>query len=458
MLAASLAIFALVSFLCRERVYSGRPVSWWLDKNQPKSPELIQLLDTNIVPDLVARLKSTDWKYRARMVTLARRHMFLAPILRRVIGLSAWQKQLQALDLLSLMGAAARPALPTVFALLSSNSIYTGHEIVKDGLGMGVTEDEARSLLRMWMALPEARANSFAVTSILNRNGCDTAMALLISSELARQDDATILRAIVEYWNLTRPTSTEIAPVLAPLLDDPRIYMRRTAWGSFAVQSSTNSLPILARQLFASDPEIVSESASRIGRFKGLAAESVPQLWVLTKDVNLSVRIAAVGALREIDPSTPATASDVDLRFEYPLVAVAQADDSGDPIAAATPIEKADIAYNFVSLPVQSALGIYEGLAGKKVALPPSGLPQEMISVRTSFQLTKSQAMELFEELFSQQAHVEIRHGADGSLSAVCTNVPAVKTKQPRPPGFALPPPRPVKPATNAAPASGEKG
>jgi hypothetical protein len=102
-----------------------------------------------------------------------------------------------------------------------------------------------------------------------------------------------------------------------------------------------------------------------------------------------------------------------------------QAPPVGDGIAAAKTIlsplmEPADILYNFQGMPLEQAVDVYQGLAGRKVRMPAKGWsPSASVTLVTAKPLTKHQAMRALEDAFKQQAHITIRHAADGSLSAV---------------------------------------
>jgi HEAT repeat protein len=108
-----------------------------------------------------------------------------------------------------------------------------------------------------------------------------------------------------------------------------------------------------------------------------------------------------------------------------PLLTVRQA--AANALAAITgqspshsaPEEKADITLNFQGMPLGQFLDFYEGWAGKKVAMVAAPNPGQSLRVLTPRPLTKSEAMQLFEELLKDQAGLVIVHGADGSLSAV---------------------------------------
>ena len=81
--------------------------------------------------------------------------------------------------------------------------------------------------------------------------------------------------------------------------------------------------------------------------------------------------------------------------------------------------EKADVTFNFPGIPLKGFLGVYEDLAGNKVAMaatPKSGQTLRLITVRP---LTKREAVASMEEVLKEQAGLTIVHGKDGSLTAV---------------------------------------
>ena len=183
-----------------------------------------------------------------------------------------------------------------------------------------------------------------------------------------------------------------------------------------AVKYPEEIMPVLENQLYDSNPDIVAEGALHLAGFKSSAVRSVPRLRELSMDANNSVRMAAVYALKAIEPAGMlGSLDDRAIAFKYPLLSVKQSNDTtGVPTASP---ETADIRYAFSSLPVMQALDLYEDLVGKKVAIPAPGFLTAKISVNTPVPMTKSEAVELFEKLFREQASFEICHGTDGSLS-----------------------------------------
>ena len=81
--------------------------------------------------------------------------------------------------------------------------------------------------------------------------------------------------------------------------------------------------------------------------------------------------------------------------------------------------QNANISFNFPGIPLRQLLDVYEQLAGKKVTM--EGTPKEGPALRVipDRLLTKSEALQLLEEVLKEQAGLVIVHGPDGSLTAV---------------------------------------
>ncbi len=89
------------------------------------------------------------------------------------------------------------------------------------------------------------------------------------------------------------------------------------------------------------------------------------------------------------------------------------------PLSPSASDEKADQAFNFQGMPLQQFLDMYENLAGKKVTMVETLEQGQMLRLKTVHPLTKSEAIQLFDEVLKEQAGLVIVHGQDGSLTAV---------------------------------------
>ncbi|MGO8700110.1 MAG: M56 family metallopeptidase [Limisphaerales bacterium] len=205
-------------------------------------------------------------------------------------------------------------------------------------------------------------------------------------------EDWTIRLAVLKVLAALRPPPPEAAQALLRLLNDPEDQVRSEAMYSLVNQTNPIVIPMLDKRLHDRDSFVVTRAAVQIGVFGAAAATSEPQLRELLDAPVLTVRQAASNALLAI---------------------------TGQSIYKSAPAANADITYGFPAIPIAQLLSIYEDLAGKKVAMETTPNPSQTLRVLTVRPLTKSQALQLLEEVLQEQAGIVIVHGADGSLTAV---------------------------------------
>jgi HEAT repeat protein/peroxiredoxin len=216
--------------------------------------------------------------------------------------------------------------------------------------------------------------------------------------QILGDEDWTIRLAALRALAALRPPPQEVAVAFLRLLNDPEDPVRSEAMYSLVNQTNAMVIPVLDQRLHDRDSFVVTRAAVQIGAFGAAAAMSEPQLRELLDSPLLTVRQAASNAL---------------------LAITGEARYQSAPAAA-----NADITYHFSSIPFGQVLSVYEGLAGKKVTMKAAPKSGNTLSVLTVRPLTKSEALQLLEELFKEQAGLVIVHGADGSLTAVAKPQP----------------------------------
>lgn len=204
--------------------------------------------------------------------------------------------------------------------------------------------------------------------------------------------DWTMRSAGIMALAALRPSPPEAASTYVRLLTDSNRTVREEAMRCLVAQTNAAALPMLNKQLNDKDSYVVTLAAINLAAFGPAAAGSAPRLKQLLDDPLITVRVAATNALDAI---------------------------AGQPHAHATAEARAgdSLSFNFPAIPLTQFLENYERLAGKKVTMPATLNSRQTIELITLRPLTKSESLQLFEEVLKQQAGLIIIHGPDGSLS-----------------------------------------
>ncbi len=369
---SAVVLFLVVSRQPREPAYRGMPLSYWmarlidrpdtparLDRSYTDARTAIKAIGTNALPYLLEALRREDWPMRKYVVAWVSEHKWLKSKVK--LPPSADEIRGRALDAITWLGPAAKPALPDILPLVTNQNYQV----------------KINALFAIRSIGPDAQLVRPVVPGMMQSLG-DT--------------NWTMRLAAVNALAALRPPPPEAVPALVRLLNDSNENVREEAMHSLVAQTNTSVLPMLDKWLRDKDSYVVTEAATQIGVFGTNAAASEPRLRELLDAPSMTVRQAATNALAAI---------------------------TGRSASGSAPEEKADITFNFQGMPLQAILSYYEDLAGKKVAMTATLNLFAMLRVQTVRPLTKSQALQCLEEALKDQAGLVIVHRADGSLSAV---------------------------------------
>jgi HEAT repeat protein len=278
----------------------------------------------------------------------------------RQVQPAADQSRRRALNALTCLGPVSKPALPDILPL--------------------VTNQNRRLKIQALFALKAIGPETELIKPIMP--------ALLQTLE---DPESTMRLAAINALAALHPRPPEVTPAFIRFLNDPNEMVGAEAVRWLVAQTNPAVLPTLNKQLNEKDNYIVTLAAIHLATFGPAAAGSGPRLKQLLNDPLITVRQAATNALAAI---------------------------AGQPLSHSAPAKNADIAYNFPGSPLGQILDIYGNLAGKKVTMAATLAPGQTLRVITAQPLTKSEALQLLEEVLKQQAGVVIVHGKDGSLTA----------------------------------------
>ena len=278
----------------------------------------------------------------------------------RQVQPSADESRARALDAIARLGPAAKLALPDILPLATNQN----------------RQLKIRAFFALTSIGPDAQTVSSVVPTLMQALG---------------DEKWTMRLAAIYALAALRPPPPDAEPVFVQLLNDSDEDVRRGAMHSLVAQTNPVVIPVLDKQLHDKDSYVVTEAATQIGVFGAAASASEPRLRELRDAPLLTVRQAATNALLAITGQVPP-----------------------QPASA----EIANIAYDFPHIPLEQFLPVYEDLAGKKVTMKATPKPGTL-RVLTGRPLTKSQALQLLEEVLKEQAGLIIVHGPDGSLTAV---------------------------------------
>jgi len=191
-------------------------------------------------------------------------------------------------------------------------------------------------------------------------------------------------------------------------------------------EMGTNALPDLMRVLRQPQP-VADESRGRaldaLACLGPVGKPALPDILPLVTSQNRHLKIRAFFALKAIGPETelvkPILPTLLQALEDQEAATNAPAAITGQPLAHSTLAENAGITYNFPGVPLQQVLNIYENLAGKTVSMAATPAGSQMIRLRTAQPLTKTEALQLLEEVLQQQAGLVIVRGKDGSFTAI---------------------------------------
>ncbi|HEX3720513.1 MAG TPA: HEAT repeat domain-containing protein [Verrucomicrobiae bacterium] len=347
----------------KEPVFDGKPLSYWMERldnlSDTAARAAIKEIGTNALPDLMRmlrQLQSAADQSDGRAVT---RSISLGGGV--TLHPSPDQSRVRPLYAVACLGPAGQPALPEIVPLLS-NSNY-------------------QIKISAFFALQSIGPDTQTVSSVVP-----------ILFQALGDREWTMRLAALNAIAALRPRPPETTPTFIRFLDDPSEIVREEAMRWLVAQTNAIVLPRLDKQLHDKDSYVVVTAASQIGAFGPAAATSEPRLRQLLNDPLLTVRQSASNALATI---------------------------TGQPIFRSAPKENADLTFNMPGVPLQQILDIYGHLAGKKVTMTATSAPGQTLRVITAQPLTKSEALQLFDEVLKEQAGLVIVHGQDGSLTAI---------------------------------------
>ena len=346
-----------------EPVSRGKPLSYWMERLDNRldtnARAAIKEMGTNALPDLIRMLRQIQ-----SAPDQNRGHPTATSIplgggvsMNRSLDLS----RARPLYAVACIGPAGQSALPDILPLLTNQNFLIKRSAFSALQSIGPDTQLARS------ALP---------TLLQALEDSDWSMRSLALDTLAA----------------LHPGPPEVTPAFIRFLDDPNERVREEAMRWLVAQTNSIVLPRLDKQLHDQDSYVVVTAASQIGAFGPAAGGSEPRLRQLLNDPLLTVRQSASNALAAI---------------------------TGQSIFRSAPEKNANLTYNMPGVPLQQFLDIYGNLAGKQVATAAILQRGQTLRMRTVQPLTRSEAIQLFEEVLKEQANLLMVHGSDGSLTVV---------------------------------------
>lgn len=380
---SAIALLMAVNRKAEEPVARGRPLSYWLARlgnrvvtdppwtakgavalkvdaeARQAARAAIKEMGTNVLPVLTGMLRRHDSPGRKQFISWVSKHPWLKSRLKfRPPAEEDWRRALEAINC---VGSEAQPALPDVLPLLTNQD----------------SSVKSRAFHALTAISPKTEMVRPVVPALMQALG---------------DRDSTMRSAAIAALGALRPPPPEAAPAFVQLLTDPNDSVSEAAMNWLVEQGHAVVIPVLDKQLHDKDSYVVTTAASHLGTFGAAAAGSAPRLKELLNDPLITVRMAATNALAAITGQLPSQSA---------------------------PAKDADITINFPSMPLPEFLDFYGNLAGQKMGLAVTPKPGVALRVITASPLTKSQALQLLEEVLKEQAGLVIVHGQDGVLTAV---------------------------------------
>ena len=228
--------FAIVTWLCfrqPEPTYQGKALSFWIDQQSAavdtqEAIDAIRHIGTNAIPPLLGMVRKKDSAFKKRLITLGKKQS--------VIDLDlhpARYYHAKASCGFSILGPAAKPAVPALIALLHDN------------------DKEVRASAAQCLAIlgPDAREAVPALVQLLHDEGNGYGPVLLNAMNALgsiHAEPETVLPVLLDYvngsksnWNYHlaaisalgayREEAKSVVPAILPFLNDPDPVRRRFA-------------------------------------------------------------------------------------------------------------------------------------------------------------------------------------------------------------------------------------
>jgi len=330
-----------------EPSYQGKRLGQWLkefetEDQRAEAGHAIQQMGTNALPRLLEMLQSTDSRLKQRVQNFLNSH---SPV--RINLGSANNARTRAVAAFEVLGAAAKPAIPTLTNLLDHSNSDVRSSAIYSLASMGIEAENAVPALLQMLKDKEPGVGALAAIAlgIVGRESAAVIPALTVNlQDTDRHVFGAAVRALGQFGDRSLPALAKAAEtrtgaerreslsvlasigsaaavsILTNYLRDPdpttKVYVIHY------LSRMTNEKPaiisLLSASLSDSNSHVAGASAGALGAFGAESKAAVPALLSLWKSENAdSIRWLVAQALLQIDPET---ATNAGVKLENPLL------------------------------------------------------------------------------------------------------------------------------------------